>query len=205
MSRIIATELRVVNVGLTDDGKPAGTPLINQSNITRRSRSAALELIMLRYVPATIWTFILYGLTLVTSGLPVGPTIQPHATAYEIQKSVWWFEFNHAVLHAATFAVLAGLLVFAHRRPWVGKWQVIIPLILFTSALVGVGQEALQSAARSRIVLGNSLFDVACDVAGAAICLVMLRRKPTTRMADRLCGTVFHCISGLPRAPVKHE
>ena len=69
---------------------------------------------MLRLFPAAIWTVILYGLTIATSGLPIGPTLQPQATSYEIQKSVWWFEFNHAVLHAATFAVLAALLVVAH-------------------------------------------------------------------------------------------
>jgi hypothetical protein len=135
---------------------------------------------MLRFFPAAIWTVILYGLTLVTAGLPVGPTVQPQATAYEIQKSVWWFEFNHAVLHAATFAVLAGLLVFADLTSFAGKWRIIIPLILITSMLVGIGQEALQSAVRSRVVLGNSLFDVACDVAGASICLVMLGRMPKT-------------------------
>ena len=138
---------------------------------------------MLRLVPATIWTIILYGLTLATSGLPIGPTFQPQATAYEIQKGVWWFEFNHAVLHAATFAVLAGLLVFAHRAPLADKRHVMIPVILLASVLVGIGQEALQSAAREHIVLGNSLFDIACDVTGSALCLVMLGQKAKARPA----------------------
>ena len=132
---------------------------------------------MIRFLPASGWTILLYGLTIATAGLPVGPTTVPNATAYEISRSVWWFEVNHAVLHAATFAVLGGLLIYAHRKEPFSKRNEIVIVVLSITVAVGIGQELIQSAARSRIVFGNSLFDVACDLGGAAMCVAILMRK----------------------------
>jgi len=132
---------------------------------------------MLKHAPAIIWTIALYTATALTAGLSVGPSLAPQATIAQASAASFWFETNHAVLHAATFAVLIFAVVAGNRG--VGANHSMAALSILIALGVGVGQEALQSALRGRLALGNSAFDLLCDVGGALIALgVLLRTRP---------------------------
>lgn len=80
-----------------------------------------------------------------------------------------WFEAYHIFAHSFVYAVQIGLLAGALRltpaavRP---RARLFVPLLALM-AVLGLGQETLQSLLRSHITVSGSLFDLLVDTGGA--------------------------------------
>lgn len=96
------------------------------------------------------------------------------------------FELQHVAAHSLAYAVQAGLIAAA--IPVAGGHRASLGLLMLI-AVLGAGQETLQSLLRARVEAFGSLFDLAVDVAAAALALHWWRR--------------WHAGHGLP-APVSH-
>jgi hypothetical protein len=127
---------------------------------------------MCKYLPAAAWTVALYAGTMLTAGKAFIPVVAQDATVDQVRAAWFWFDFQHVVLHAAAYAVLAGLLALPAwgkktRKEFVSLLVVFLSVVL----IVGLGQEAIQTAIRWEVRLADSLSDVASNFGGAGFCL----------------------------------
>jgi hypothetical protein len=122
---------------------------------------------MARILPGTAWTVFLYGATVATAGIPIGPHLDHAVTAEQIMEGRILFEGSHVFMHAGAFAILAWLLVMtqpAYDRAWLLELLVIL---FYVAVAVGLGQEAIQAWMRQQVHLMNSSLDILSDAAGA--------------------------------------
>lgn len=126
---------------------------------------------MPKYLPAILWTVALYFGTAITAGQPLVPRVPQDATTEQISTAWFWFDFQHVILHGAAYGVLAGLLAWPawgkSRKSYLFRLVVFLSIIL----IVGLGQEAIQTAIRWEMRLGDSLGDLASNFGGAALSL----------------------------------
>lgn len=126
---------------------------------------------MRRYLAAIAWTLGLYVGTMVTAGKAFIPTVAQEATAEQIRMAWFWFDFQHVILHAAAYGVLAGLLVLPAGDKTRREQLSLLVLLLSVILMVGLGQEAIQTAIRWQLRLADSLGDLATNLLGAALAL----------------------------------
>lgn len=121
---------------------------------------------MLRHILAYLWMLSLYSVTAVAALFDVLP-VRPEL-----------LEVRNVVVHATTYAVQGLLFAWAvdqprHRVRFDRRtWQIMLAAI----AMMGIGQEILQTVLRRRVYPINSVFDVVVDVSGAALGLLLYTR-----------------------------
>lgn len=132
---------------------------------------------MRKYLPAVGWTLALYAGTTVTAGKTLVPLVTQNATTEQVRAAWFWFDFQHVILHAAAYGVLAGLMAL----PAWGKTrkQHLSLLVVFLSVvlLVGLGQEAIQTVIRWEVRPADSLSDLASNFTGATLTLGVVLAK----------------------------
>lgn len=132
---------------------------------------------MRKYLPAIVWTLALYAGTTLTAGKALVPLVAQDATAEQARAAWFWFDFQHVVLHAAAYGVLAGLMALPitckTRRERLSLLVVFLSVIL----VVGLGQEAIQTAIRWEARLADSLGDLASNFTGATLTLGVVMAK----------------------------
>ncbi len=143
---------------------------------------------MIRYLPALGWTTAMYLVTAITAGWAVSAPIPLNATAIQASQSAFWFELTHVILHSASYALLISLLVVSHHPLRWRDARIAVLTLLGIALAVGVGQETLQSAVRMDVNLANSLLDIASNLSGAALALVVMLRKTLGLAAGRQHG-----------------
>jgi hypothetical protein len=76
------------------------------------------------------------------------------------------FELEHVLLHAASYALIAGLVILATDplSDW-GEWIILLALGLS----LGFGQEALQALVRGELYTTGSAFDLGIDLLGTIL------------------------------------
>jgi hypothetical protein len=132
---------------------------------------------MRKYLPAIVWTLALYAGTTLTAGKALVPLVAQDATAEQARAAWFWFDFQHVILHAAAYGVLAGLLALPAwgrtRRARLSRLVIFLSVVL----IVGLGQEAIQTVIRWEARLADSLGDLASNFTGAALTLGVLLAK----------------------------
>ncbi len=93
----------------------------------------------------------------------------------------WQLELRQIVLHLAAYGVGGWLMARAwHGLPGAGRRHWLL-LVVVMAALVGLGQEVLQSLLRGMVRAGPSLFDLAVDALGAFSAVMVFNRVRSRR------------------------
>lgn len=132
---------------------------------------------MRRYLPAVVWTLALYAGTTLTAGKALGPSVTQDATVEQVKAAWFWFDFQHMILHAAAYGVLAGLLALPGWGQTRGECLSLLAVFLSIVLVVGLGQEAIQTVIRWEARPGDSLGDLASNFTGAALTLGLVLAK----------------------------
>lgn len=134
---------------------------------------------MLRFLPAITWTLALYAGTTLTAGKALAPAIAHEATTEQVKLAWFWFDVHHVVLHAAAYGVLGGLLALTARANRTRRERIsLLVAFLVIILIVGLGQEAIQTAIRWEVRLADSMGDLVSNFSGAALSLgLVLPRK----------------------------
>ncbi len=132
---------------------------------------------MHKYLPAIVWTLALYTGTALTAGQALAPLVAQDATIEQVRAAWFWFDFEHVILHAAAYGVLAGLLALPAWGKTRSECLSLLAILLGIVLVVGLGQEAIQTIIRWEARVGDSLGDLASNFSGAMLTLDVVLAK----------------------------